>query len=167
MAEITVTNEADAIADEIVVTLAAGTISAAKIFTNVEKASSVDRFIENRSSGARSGPIAGVVIGPTTEQDITDGRVGKVLSITVLIIAKGKNNETKTTIGTKLVNAVKNLINNDKPSTSTRFFGEAEGEMVDRVTFGDPEYDTETEKTAVYAELPVEIGYTTTTNTSN
>ncbi len=170
MTETNPTNESDTIIDKLVVTLKAGTFpTAVKIFgANVHKSNSVDRFKETRLSGKDSIGIAGVIEVGVEEVDISDFRVGNVLSLIILICVQSKTDEVGVTNTTKLKSAVKNLIEGAIPSEAEGFFGpDADGEMTKRLVWGEPETDTESNKTWAFVEMPVEFAYVTASQTSH
>ena len=170
MTETNPTNESDTIINEIVATLKAGTFpTAIKIFgNNVYKVNSVDRFKETRLSGKDSIGWAGVVNVGVEEFDITDFRVGNILELTILVCVQNKTPATGVTNINKLVAAVKNLLNGDVPSTAEGFFPpESDGEMTERIAWGEPEYDTDKTKPWAFAELPCFISYVTASTTSH
>jgi len=169
MTETNPANESDTIINEAVATLKAGTFpTAIKIFgNNVYKFNSVDRFKETRRSGTDSIGWAGVVNDGIDEFILTDLRVGNVLNLTILIAVQNKTPETGVTNATKLLAAVKNLLNGDVPSTAEAFYPDGEEDITQRLDWGEPEIDSESDKPWVYVELPCLIGFVTTNETSH
>ncbi len=169
MTETNPTNESDTIINEAVATLKAGTFpTAIKIFgVNVHKANSVDRFKETRLSYSGSVGIAGVVNGPVEEFVLTDERVGNVLPLTIIIGVQSKTPEIGVTNATKLLAAVKNLLNGDIPSTAEGFYKIDEDEMTLRIAWGEPEMDPDGIKGWVFIEISCFIAYVTTSDTGH
>lgn len=167
MANVTVTNKSDSIIDEVVATLAAGTISSADAFKNVEKANSVERFKETRLSGSGDSSLAAVINDGVEEFVLTDENVGNVLSLTVLIASQSVTESASVTSVTKLVSAVKNLLNGDVPDNARGFYASDSEEFTNRLDWGEPRYDTETRKNWAFAELPCKIAFHSTTETSH
>ncbi len=167
MTNITVTNEQDTIIDEVVATLLAGTIATVSIFDRCEKSNSVDRFKEVRLSGHGAGAIAGVVNVGTEEFLYTDLRVGNVLTLNILIAAQAKTPTAGVTTANKLIGAVKNLLNGDVPSTAEGFYQVDEDEITQRLDWGEPEIDSDSQKGWVFVELPCLVAYVTTNKTSH
>ncbi len=167
MTEITVTNEQDTIIDEVVATLIDGTIATVSIFDRCEKSNSVDRFKEVRLSGHGAGAIAGVVNVGTEEFLMADLKIGNVLTLTILIAAQAKTPTVGATTANKLIGAVKNLLNGDIPSTAQGFYAAEEDDITQRLAWGEPEIDSDSQKGWVFVELPCLVGYITTNKTSH
>lgn len=169
MTETNPANESNTIINEMVATLKAGTFpTGIKIFgANVYPSNSVDRFKETRLSYSGSLGIAGIINGPIEEFVLTDGRVGNVLPLTILIGVLSKTPEAGVTNATKLLAAVKNLLNGDIPSTAEGFYKIDEEEMTLRISWGEPEVDSDEIKKWVFIEIPCFIAYVTTSDTGH
>ena len=167
MTAITVTNEADTVINAVVAELIGGTILAASIFNRVEKTNSIDRFKETRLSGQGAAAIAAVANIGIEEFETTDLCIGNVLSLNILV-ANQKNTEVNlVTEVNRLVAAVKNLINKTPPATSIAFYAAGEDEITQRILWGTPEYDSDSNKSWVFGEIPVDIAFLTNTETSH
>ena len=159
-------NESNTVINEMIATLKAGTISSVSAFGNrVYKDHSVDRWKETRLSGGRT--VAGIIYVGIDEFVLTDERVGNVLSLTIAIAAQNKQDPDLVLDSMNLTAAVKNLLNGDIPSTAEGFYPIDAEEMTLRITWGEPEQDSESNKQWVFVELPVSIAYVTTSKTSH
>lgn len=167
MAEITIDNKPSDIIDELKATIEAGTVSDVTIFARCDESNTVDRFKETRLSGLDGKALACIVNEGVEEFIITDNRRGNVLSLTIVTASQNTPEADNVLDATKLVAAVKNLINGDKPSDSVAFYVDGEDEITQRVSWGEPESDSETKKPWVFNEIPCLIAYIADSETSH
>jgi len=167
MAGVSVTNEPDDIIDELVATLAGGTWDDGdvSVFEFVEKTKSVQMFKDTRLTDS---PVAAVAFdGGIEEYDITDNRRGCVLSLTIFVKSMEESESGRVTDATKLLAAVKNLINADVPTDAEAFYHDDSGEIIPRIEWGEPETDTESNVPWQYTELSLRVAYVAAGETSH
>tara|TARA_Y100000310_G_scaffold315428_1_gene365945 strand:- start:195 stop:698 length:504 start_codon:yes stop_codon:yes gene_type:complete len=167
MAAITVTNEANTVIDAVVTQLLAATISSVSVFDRCEKANSVDLFKETRLSGHGSAAVVGVINVGIEEFIITDDRIGNVVSLTLLLANQKKTDVDRTTEIHRLISAAKNTINGNRPGTSEGFYVLDAEEIIPQIAWGEPDIDSDSNKSWVFAELPLSIAFVTTNDTSH
>jgi len=169
MAAITVDNKPSDIIDELKATIEAATISAVTVFARCDESNSVERFKEKRLSGLDGKALACIVAGPIEEfVNVTDDRVGNVLSLTIVTASQNTPEADNVLDATKLVAAVKNMINGDIPSDATGFYDNAGEDMILRLAWGETEQaDPDESKPWVFNEIPLRIAYITTTDTGH
>lgn len=167
MAGVSVTNEPDDIIDELVATLAAGTWDAGvvNVFEFVEKTKSVELFKDSRLTDS---PVAAVAFdGGIEDSLITDNRRGCVVPLTIFIASQEDPESDRVTDASKLIAAVKNLINADVPTDAQAFYIDDSGEITDRLEWGEPETDTESDVPWQFTELPLRVAYVTAGETGH
>jgi hypothetical protein len=167
MAAITVDNKPSDIIDELKATIEAATISAVTVFARCDESNSVERFKEKRLSGLDGKALACVVNDGVEEFIITDNQRGNVLSLTLVTFSQNTPEADNVLDATKLVVAIKNIVNTTKPTDSIAFYAEGADEITQRVSWGEPKSDPDSQKPGVFNEIPCFIAYTTTTETSH
>jgi len=166
MATVTVTNEPDDIIDELVATLAGGTwaVLETSVFDYVNRSASVQAFKDSRLTQS---PSCAVILNSVEEYEITDLRIGCVADLTILIASTEDTESDRVVDITKLIGAVKNLINADVPDDAEAFFQDDSEEVTPRIEWGEPDSDTESSIPWQYTELPLRIAFVTTNSTSH
>lgn len=167
MAAITVDNKPDKIITEMKATIEAATISGTTVFARCDESNSVDRFKEKGLSGMNGKALACIVNDGIEEFVITDDRVGNVLGLTLVTFSQNTPEGDNVLDATKLVAALKNLLNGNIPSDAEGFYPEGEDDMTLRITWGEPESDPDSKKPGVFNEIQCFIAYITTNDQSH
>lgn len=167
MSAITVDNKPDKIITALKAAIEAATISAVKIFARCDESNSVERFKEKRLSGMDGKALACIVNNGVEEFILTDNRRGNVLSLTIVTASQNTPEADNVLDATKLVAAIKNIVNTSKPADSKAFYAEGDDEITQQVSWGEPESDPDAKKPMVFNEIPCFIAYETLTETSH
>lgn len=164
MASITSDNEDDTIMAHIQKVLEEATIAGDRVFERAQIFGSREEINEVETTDS---PIVGIVYESTETWDLPGLEVGCVITIELLIAINENDNILQSREITRVVNATRNILHSNIPSTANGFGEEGDGEYHHRMFIDTPERDEEAEEPWAIMFLPVEVAYRRATDISH